>query len=177
MKSKNGSYPPAPSFSKAVKRPDATAHAMSACYLRTSTRYAVRNQNGQSNHQTHAPIRLPLPILLSPRSCIESQLPSHASALLLDLQPNLAAWFKRHSNSTNTCCSTPTTVPSPSSTHFTVSLPVCLGADEIAYFILKSWCFESVFIGVLKETTNTLSIHIFKIECLILVTVLFKLWN
>jgi hypothetical protein len=73
--------------------------------------------------------------------------------------------------------STPTTVPSPSSTHFTVSLPVCLGADEIAYFILKSWCFESVWIGVLKELTNQLSIHIFKIECLILVMVLFKLWN
>jgi hypothetical protein len=161
------SYPPAPSFSNAVERPDATAHAMSACDRRTSTRYAVRNQNGQSGQQIHPPIRLPLPILLSPRSCIESQLPSHASALLLDLQPNLVAWFKRHSNSTNTRCSTPTTVPSPSSTHFTVSLPMCLDADEISYFILKSWCFKSVWIGVLKEITNTLSIHIFKIECLI----------
>jgi hypothetical protein len=138
MKSKNRSYRPAPAVAQAGERPDATAHAMSACYGRTSTRYAVRNQNGQSNQQTHTPIRLPLPILLSPRSCIESQLPSHASALLLALQPNLVAWLKRHSNSTNTRCSTPTTVPSPSSTHFTVSLPVCLGADEIAYFILKS---------------------------------------
>jgi hypothetical protein len=168
MKSKNRSYPPAPSFSKAAERPDATAHAMSACYRRTSTRYAVRNQNGQSSdQQTHTPIRLPLLILLSPGSCIKPQLPSHASALLLDLQPNLLTWFKRHSNSSNTRCSTPTTVPSPSSTHFTVSLPACLGADEIACFILKSWCFESVWIGVLKEITNALSIHIFKIECLI----------
>jgi hypothetical protein len=141
---------------------------MSTCYQRTSTRYAVRNQNDQSDQQTHTPIRLPLPILLSPRSCIKSQLPSNADDLQLDLpQPNLVAWFKRHSNSTNTLPSVPTTVPSPSSTHFTVSLLVCLGADEIAYFILKSWCFESVWIGVLKEITNTLSIHIFKSECLI----------
>ncbi len=170
--------PPAPSFSKAAERPDATAHAMSACYRRTSTRYTVRNQNGQSDHPTHTPIRLPLPILLSPRSCIKSQLPSpHADALLLDLQPNLVAWFKLHSNSTNTRHSTPTTVPSPSSTHFTASLPVRLGAGKIAYFILKSWCFELVWIGVSKEITNALSIHIFKIKCLILVTVLFKLWN
>jgi hypothetical protein len=36
---------------------------------------------------------------------------------------------------------------------------MCLGAAEIAYFILKSWCFESVWIGVLKEITNTLYTH------------------
>jgi hypothetical protein len=127
MKLTNRSYPTTPSFSKVVKRPYATtAHAMSACYPRTNTRYAVRNQNSQFGHPAHTPIRLRLPILLSPRSCIESQLPSHADALLLDLQPNLVAWFKLHSNSTNTPHSNPATVISPSSTHFTASLPVCL---------------------------------------------------
>jgi hypothetical protein len=170
MKSTNGSYPTAPSFSKAIERPDATAHAMPACYRRNSTRYAVRNQNGQSDHPTHTPIRLSLPILLSPRSCIESQLPSHADALLLDLQPNLIAWFKLHSNSRNTCRSNPATVPSPSSTHFTASLPVRLRRRRDSLkpnkcFILKSQCFELVWIDVSKEITNTLSIHIFKIEC------------
>ena len=146
MKSKNGSYSP-PHHSPKPPRgqtpqhmpclpvtnvlPPATPFESKTANLTTQPTPPFDSHCQFSYHLIHASNPN-----YPPRSCIKSQLPSpHADALLLDLQPNLVAWFKLHSNSTNTCHSTPTTVPSPSSTHFTVSLPACLGADKIAYFI------------------------------------------
>jgi hypothetical protein len=83
---------------------------------------SYEKQTGQSVHPTPTPIGLP--VITSFQNQI--RLSSHADALLLDLLPNLAAWFKLHSNSTNTPRSYPAIVPFPSSTHSTASLPVHL---------------------------------------------------